>query len=192
MFLSESVFTLPRVPGILIFRDDSNENAFYAVAEHPRIAHAADGSPDFQLMLYGKRLGNHFECSGGVLSVTVSLGLTQEEQHNLKKALAQDPANGVPQPVVSGLHWTSAKTSLTGPAGISNTTQPSLIGDNRASFSLRLTAEQAKLAQEGRLSATIRYDTQLGLGLASTPMTFEGNLKLSGTDYETRTSRVEL
>ena len=177
----------------MLFRDDSNQSAFYAVSSKPRLARAADGTPEFSLMLYGKRHSGVFEPTGGVLSFTVSLGLSAQEERAVITALTERfsaSGPGAPPPKLQGIQWSSGETRLSGKSGISATSKPSLLGENRTSFSLRLNADQAKAAKAGDLSIEVCYETQVGL--AAVPMTFSGLLNLAEPGLAGKTTQVEM
>jgi hypothetical protein len=137
-----------------------------------------------------------------VLTLTLSLALTTAEQDILASVLARRVAQALPasaasdqttsagpKPSLLGLYWSSAKAVVRGPAGIVASTNASMFGDNRASFSVRLTSEQAKAANKGlRLEAA--YETTLGTSGA--PMRFEGSIDLGTAEFRDRISQTEI
>ena len=155
MLVPGGQFTVPGLVDVLIYPDDSSAESFYAVRARPRIARADDGTPEISLMLYGKREGNLFNPTGGLLSLTAALDLSPDEEKKvialLKERLAQamaDPRAPIPAPRLLGIHWLSGTAELLLGSKSVATGKPSMIGDNRCSFSVRLDAGQAKDFQQ--------------------------------------------
>lgn len=155
MLVPSGQFALPGLDDILIYPDDGSTESFYAVSARPRIARMDDGTPEISLMLYGKRQGHLFNPTGGLLSLTVSVGLSQGEEKRLiallKERLAKgmtDPRAPIPEPRLLGIRWLTGAVELLIHSKIVATEKPSMFGDNRCSFSVTLNAERAKQIQE--------------------------------------------
>jgi hypothetical protein len=148
-------FTLPGLDDILIYPDDSSPESFYAVSACPRIARTDDQTPEISLLLYGKRLNQSFEPTGGVFSLTVTIGLSKAEEKKalglLKERLANstvDPATPAPLPRLLSVHWLTGTCELLIGSKTVAREKPSMFGDNRCSFSISLSADQARLLQQ--------------------------------------------
>lgn len=75
-----SPITLPDLDDVLVYADDSRADAFYAMPARPGVAISDDGTADMQLILYGRKEGSEFHVTGGMLTLTTSLGLTPNER----------------------------------------------------------------------------------------------------------------
>jgi hypothetical protein len=165
----EGRFTLPELPGILIFPDDRLEQGFYAIPETPRVAVDGGGVPQISLMLYGRKKGTDFETTGGLLALTTTLQLTPAEEETLRRAMArhlaerQPPAPNAPAPAPQKLSpdWLDAEVLVRLLSGVELQGKPSMSGANVCSFQLKLTADQAKALQKawkgGLDGASISY-----------------------------------
>lgn len=149
----EGRFTLPALPGVLIFPDDRMPGGFYAIPEAPRIAVDGGGTPQINLMLYGRKgTGGVFEPTGGIVSLTTTLELTPAEDETLRRAMArrlaeQDPpVPGAPQKLSP--EWLDAEVTVHLISGFDLQGKPSMTGANVCTFQHKLTADQAKALQK--------------------------------------------
>jgi hypothetical protein len=189
-------FTVADVPGVWIFPDDGDAAGFYALPAAPRIALDEAGRPQLGLVLYGKTSRGSFVANGGILTLTTSLGLTEDEgrtlipilSRRLASAAAGDAAatGGAEAPEPTG--DTSAVAAL--PAahllaadavaaevevrlaeGVALTGAASLGADFRCSFNLKLDAAQARSLQSawdaGLSEAQLSYRLSLRPGPSS-------------------------
>ncbi len=155
MLIPGGQFTLSGLDDILIYPDDGSAESFYAVPAKPRIARRDDGAPEISLLLYGKRKGQPFDPTGGVFSLTVSIGLSKEEEGKLVALLKQrlaksitDPTAPIPIPRLLAMHWLDGTCELLIQSKIVATERPSMFGDNRCSFSMSLSEVQARWLQQ--------------------------------------------
>ncbi|HYG61366.1 MAG TPA: hypothetical protein VEL74_02190 [Thermoanaerobaculia bacterium] len=146
-------FTLPGLPGVLIFPDDHLAGGFYALPEVPRVALDGGGAPQISLMLYGRKgAGGAFEATGGILSLTTTLELTPEEDEAIRSEMArrlaaQDPpVPGRPQKLSP--EWIDTEVTVHLIPGFDLKGKPSMTGGNLCSFQHKLTADQAKELQK--------------------------------------------
>lgn len=82
-----SPIALPNFADVLLYADDVQADAFYAIPARPRIALDDDGRPDVQLTLYGHKEGTDLHVTGGLLTMTTALGLTADERIAVRAAL---------------------------------------------------------------------------------------------------------
>jgi hypothetical protein len=150
MLVAEKPFTLPDFPNVIIYPDDSRIEVFYAIPGRPRVARGDDGNPEASLFVYGKGRGPEFVPAGAILTVTVALELTLEEQAKVKsllsKKLALEASGPAPTPELVPIHWTDSEVELRVAGTILRQTS-SMMGDNRASFSSKLDGTQAKAVE---------------------------------------------
>lgn len=145
-------FTLPELPGVLVFPDDRLETGFYAIPEVPRVAVDDGGAPQISLMLYGRKKGAELEITGGLLALTTTLQLTPAEEETLRRAMPRKlaelhpPAPDAPPPVPQRLspEWLEAEVMVRLIPGLELQGKPSMTGTNVCSFQLKLAAGQAK------------------------------------------------
>ena len=153
------------LPDVLVFPDDASDKLFYASSARPRVARDADGKPEINLLLYGKKSGGSFVPSGGVLTATVSLALSPSEEQRLSELLPQ----------IVPVAWLEGEVEFRPAPNISSTQMPSLFGDNRCSFSVRLSAEQAAAIgpewERGLPNSMVVYKVRAQAGPASSSQT---------------------
>ena len=180
--------SLAELPDVLVFPDDSSDRLFYASSAKPRLARDDDGRPEINLLLYGKKTGGSFVPSGGALTATVSLALTPAEERRLGELL--------PQSQIVPVAWLEGEVEFRPTAGVSSTQMPSLFGDNRCSFSIRLSAEQATAVgpewERGMPSSMVVYKLRVQAGPASFSQTRFTSTFDTMTFSHTATSRSPL
>jgi hypothetical protein len=186
-------FTVTDVPGVWIFPDDGDAAGFYALPAAPRIALDEAGRPQLGLVLYGKTSDGSFVANGGILTLTTSLGLTEDEGRTLIPILSRRLAGPAPEDArptgdaavpgdtsavaaLPAAHLLAADVAaaevevrlvddvvLTGAA--------SLAADFRCSFSSKLGAAQARSLQSawdaGLSGAHLSYELTLRAGPSS-------------------------
>ena len=181
------------LPDVLLFGDDSSDRMFYASSAKPRLVRDADGKPEINLLLYGKKSAGSFVPSGGVLTATVSLALTPIEERRLGELL--------PQSQIVPVAWLEGEVEFQPSTNISSTQMPSLFGDNRCSFSVRLSEEQAAAIgpewERGLPNSMVVYKVRVQAGPASFSQTrftstFDSTAGGSTAFSHTSTSRSPL
>jgi hypothetical protein len=133
-------FTLPGMPGVLLFPDDRLETGFYAIPETPRVAVDDGGTPQISLMLYGRKKGTELEVTGGLFALTTTLELTPAEEEALRRAM---PGKQRLSP-----EWLEAEVKVRLLPGLELAGKPSMTGANVCSFQRKLAAGEAKNLQK--------------------------------------------
>jgi hypothetical protein len=183
-------FTLPELPGVLVFPDDHLETGFYAIPEVPRVAVDDGGTPQISLMLYGRKKGTELEVTGGLLALTTTLRLTPAEEETLRRAMPQKlaelhpPAPDAPPPVPQRLspEWLEAEVKVQLIPGLELQGKPSMTGTNVCSFQSKLTADQAKDLQKAWKDGLRDAKTSYRLAVRAAPRagsTYEMTSQLS-------------
>jgi hypothetical protein len=185
------------LPDVLVFGDDSSASLFYASSGRPRLVRDSDGKPEINLLLYGKKSSGSLVPSGGVLTATVSLEMTPSEEQRLADLLRQRTA----APQVVPVAWLEGEVEFRPAANLSAIQVPSLFGDNRCSFSVRLSAEQAAAIgpewEKGLPNSMVVYKLRVQAGPASFSQTrftstFDSTAGGSTAFSQTSTSRAPL
>jgi len=184
MLIQDGQFTFPDFSGVFVYPDDRRENAFYAIPQQTRIARDSGGKPEISLMVYGKGHGPSFVPTGAVFTLTVSLELTSDEENKLRSLLSAKLADAELVPV----QWTAGEVELQVAGGLSLTQKPSMMGDNRCSFSSRLDASQAKALEEawaqGSSGLHVAYDMQTATAREPTSrMEYTASTSVGGESY---------
>jgi hypothetical protein len=176
MLDGDHVITLPALPDILVFPDDESSSSFFAISAKPRLARDETGEKQISLLIYGKRIGGTFNPTGGILSLTVSLGLWTEEEETLLAELKRylmrsspaDSSAPPPTPILLGFPWVAGTVTLSLTPDTTATGQPSMTGDNRCSFNIKLNAAQAKAISaawgDHLRDSSVRYETSVHVG----------------------------
>ena len=85
------------IAGCSVFRDDTDALAFYVMPQSPRIATDENGRPIFSLVQYRRDVAQLSEeerrtrLGGGLLTLSVELSRTPEEDAQIRETLANDP-----------------------------------------------------------------------------------------------------
>lgn len=80
-----------------VFRDDTDVLAFYAMPQSPRVALDENGKPIFSLVQYRRDVSQLTEeerrtkLGGGLLTLSVELTLTEDEEQEIRRSIAADP-----------------------------------------------------------------------------------------------------
>lgn len=80
-----------------VFRDDTDVLNFYAMPQSPRVAMDENGKPIFSLVQYRRDVAQLSEeerrtkLGGGLLTLSVELTLTEDEEKEIRRTLAADP-----------------------------------------------------------------------------------------------------
>ncbi|WP_456846238.1 hypothetical protein [Cellulomonas sp. P5_C6] len=132
------------VPGaVRAWRDDTDAGRVWACAAGPRWVVAPDGGPDVSLVLYRRGTG---PVEGGTATLGVDLALTAAERDAVVRA-ATPPATRErptpPPPVLAPPEWLTGTVRIDLADGVTASTAPSLLGDNRATVVLTLDATSA-------------------------------------------------
>ena len=181
-------FTLPELPGVLVFPDDRLETGFYAIPEVPRVAVDDGGTPQISLMLYGRKKGTKLEVTGGLLALTTTLQLTPAEEETLRRAMPRKlaelhpPAPDAPPPVPQRLspEWLESEGKVQLIPGLELQGKPSMTGTNVCSFQSKLTADQAKDLQKAWKDGLRDAKTSYRLAVRAAPR--------AGSTYEVRSA----
>lgn len=180
-----------RIGDFTLYRDVTRANGaraltstFYALADVPRLAVAADGGPDFQFWWYRRALGSTpgatdgLVAAGGLLVATIDLGPTADERTQLRRDVAarcqidggESAVNLLPMPFVSGTVTLSFAGDAPGAPGRTARVVPaSLVGTQQAAFALDLDADEAALLGDA-------IDKELRILHATYDMVFEYHL----------------
>lgn len=90
-------FTVPGVEHVTIFNDDQDSQLFYMVPELPSLLKREDGSPSFSLISFARDFTlladkasalPTAETEGGLLQLTTSLEVSQEDQQRIRTYIA--------------------------------------------------------------------------------------------------------
>jgi hypothetical protein len=147
---------------VVVFGDDRDPAAVYALAAAPRIARDEQGRPELSLVLYGARgADGRFEARGGLVSLTTTTGIEPAEERAVLDARARRAAPGS-APTRRSADFTEGRVSVRLTPDVSLEGAPSLVGDNRCSFSVRLDRDPAVALRSawdrGLPDASIRYE----------------------------------
>jgi hypothetical protein len=176
MLVPDGQFSFSQLPGLYLYPDDSSPSSFYAIPAKPRIASRDDGKPEISLMIRTQKINNQTEVTGGFLTLSISVGISKQEEASLlgllSCKLAQDaPPDAdqpLPQPRLLAWNWLSTAVDLTVGGKTNVAGQPSMMGDNRSAFSINLNADQAKALykswQQGKLDLSARYQLKVQAG----------------------------
>jgi hypothetical protein len=133
---------------VLVWADTDGPDVVWALPASPRPAMAADGQPDFSLMLYRRGAGS--PPDGGQLTLTVDLALTARERAvvaDAADALRPRPADRDAPPLppveVRTPSWNEATVHAELVPGLTADGRPSLMGDNSCLMALQLDAAAA-------------------------------------------------
>ncbi|QJP16072.1 hypothetical protein G3545_21965 [Starkeya sp. ORNL1] len=166
LYLDQPIGT---IEGLAIFRDHADDSLFYYASERPRLARN-DGVPELVFLVYQRDITDNpnltpdakQQLGGGFLAFTVDLSVDQGQLDEVKKKLAAFAGGTVKLAAVPYRKGTvrlsitkdvaEAPGSTEAPGQmffeeIYGTTKPSLIGDNRATFGVRLDHEGALLME---------------------------------------------
>ena len=121
MLVPDGQFSFSQLPGLYLYPDDSSPTSFYAIPYKPRIASRDDGKPELSLMIRTKKINNQTEVTGGFLTLSISVGISKEEETTmlglLSRKLAQDAPTDAdqppPQPRLLAWNWLSSVVDRT-------------------------------------------------------------------------------
>ena len=147
MIIVEGRFELPGLSDVWIYPDDRTESGFYAIPAHPRVAVDSQGKPEISLVLYGRGKASDFEATGGIFTMTVCLGLSSEQGKTAISLLARR-LGSTARPQLLSPDWQQGEVELQLDRDLTWREKPSQVGDNRCSFNVKLSAEQAKSLRE--------------------------------------------
>jgi len=176
VLVPDGQFSFSQLPGLYLYPDDTLPASFYAIPAKPRIASRDDGKPELSLMIRTKKINNQTEVTGGFLTLSISVGISEEEQtsllgllsHKLAQDAPPDADQPAPQPRLLAWNWLSSVVDLTVGGKTNVAGQPSMMGDNRCAFSINLNADQAKSLykswQQGKLDLSARYQLKVQAG----------------------------
>lgn len=189
-------FTVPGVEHVTIFNDDQDPKLFYMVPELPSLLKREDGTPSFSLISFARDFTlladkasalPTAETEGGLLQLTTSLEVSQEDQQKIRSYLAGDGGR-IPRPRLSGKRILLMRAGAPGgdiklsyptwvdgtvafhlfPSGgetfvkaLEGSEKPSLVNSNLASYTALLGQEGLRLirnaVEEGWSPGTINY-----------------------------------
>jgi len=114
---------------VLAFADATDPLVVWACAAAPRLS-TADGRPEFDVLAYGRGDGEH---EGGQVSLSTTLGLTEERLNRIAGTLALPAPPGAdtgPRPRVLSPQWLSGAVTVQLADGVELAGNPSLSGAN--------------------------------------------------------------
>ena len=190
-------FAVPGVEHVTVFHDDQDPNLFYMVPELPSVLTRDDGNPSFTLISFARDFTlladkasalPTAETEGGLLQLTTTLEVSQEQQQAIRAYIAGG-MDGLPRPRLSGRRllllrdgpaageiklsyptWVDGKVGFhLFPSGgdtfvkaLEGSEKPSLVASNLASYTALLGQEGLRLirsaVEEGWSPGTINYD----------------------------------
>ncbi|MBO0982000.1 hypothetical protein [Microbacterium sp. SD291] len=190
-------FTVPGVDHVTVFYDDQDSDLFYMVPELPSILAREDGTPAFTLISFARDFTlmadkasalPTAETEGGLLQVTTSLEVSQEDQEKIRDYIAGG-MDARPRPMLRDRRimllreaaaprkvklsyptWVDGKVAFhLFPSGgetfvkaIEGSEKPSLVASNLASYTALLGQEGLRLIrnsiEDGWSPGTINYD----------------------------------
>lgn len=190
-------FNVPDVDHVTVFHDDQDPDLFYMVPELPSILAREDGTPAFTLISFARDFSlmadkasalPTAETEGGLLQVTTSLEVSQEDQKKIRAYIAGG-MDSTPRPMLQGKRimlmrrtagarnvkltyptWVDGKVGFhLFPSGgdtfvkaIEGSEKPSLVASNLASYTALLGQEGLRLIrnsmEDGWSPGTINYD----------------------------------
>lgn len=199
MLVPDERFAFSELPGVVLYPDDSSQASFYAIPASPRIATRDDGKPEISLMIRTKKINNQTEVTGGLLTLSTSVGLSRAEEKSVLDLLArklareQPPGSTEPPPAprILACNWMSGIVDLTVAGKTSVCGQPSMMGDNRCAFSMNLGADQAKTLykswQQRKVGLSVRYQLKVQAGPpAQARAQFSGSHTATSDAYTSR------
>lgn len=157
--------------GLMVYRDHANPRLFYYMSERPRISKTAQGRPEMSLIKYKRDLTDNpaFDptqtksLGGGLFTFTVDLGVDASVLSAVRSELSRRVSGEInlsPIQFRGGTVRLSTTKKATEEEGggassgfaffeeVLGATVPTLLGDNRAVFSIVLTQEGATLIEE--------------------------------------------
>lgn len=161
---------LPDFPQADVYRDHERPLTYYAVPAAVTVAVDDRGRPECRLTIYMKRQDGRPVPSGGQVSLTTVLGLSDQEIADITDAIevsltpAADGPAPAPRPSIQllGPDWIGGRVVVALAGSFTLTGQPSLSGRNRCALVTSLTAETALLVREewmrGLPGAIITYE----------------------------------
>jgi hypothetical protein len=187
---------VPGIPSVLVYPDDQIAGRLYSFPDCPRIALDDKQRPQMRLVLYGKQEDLQFQITGGLVTVTTSLGLYESERMRLSAALQARLKRENPGAVLTWAQmiWTKGQCHFSLTKDIHLTSNPSLFGDNSCVFHISLNEATARNLEQawrnGLPGAYVRYELT-----AQTPpvqFLFEGKLNTASYDLSSLISHVTL
>ena len=200
---------LPELPDVIVYRDDGEPARFYALPRRPRFAVDETGVPLVKLLVYGQGDGADFQAVGGIVSLTVAMQLTPEEERQVLASLSTElagrgPAAGAPSPELAGINWLDGDVTVTIVPEMNLVGKPSLFAANACALSANLDAVTVRRVlgawTEGlpdgfvnyRLATRARVGTPHGSSSApaTVQLNFDGPLNSRGDDLARLVSTV--
>jgi hypothetical protein len=191
-------------PDLLIYGDHERSRTFYLLPAGPAVEVDDTGRPQARVLLYLKRQDGVRRPAGGQVSLSTLLATSAGDLERVRLAIeasltlpAASPGRAEPRFAIELLspEWISGHVTVVLVEGLVLSGQPSLIGDNRCSMTLGLTAEQAAALRDawtGRLpKGAIVYDMVMRVASTTTAVgavvthAAEAGSRESGTRSET-------
>jgi hypothetical protein len=144
--ISDDQEGLPKVDGILLYKDTINPNTFYYSSTRPSIGMRGGGF-EFTLLQYLQPI----DGQAAVLSFVVDLEPSADDLKELCRVLQQKTPQAKPTPIP----WTSGTVAATIINGTPVHGTPSLIGRNSAVISVGLSDDQLQLLKTSVEKATL-------------------------------------
>jgi len=161
------------IPGVIVYRDHQDLGQFYYISEVPRIS-MVNGSPALSFVKFRRDITDNVDfqegdsLGGGILNFTVDLAVTEDELDDIRKEIPDhfddvpDNIRLAPVTVRDGSVRLSVMRDAADAEGASpdaprglqlfeevhGSTKPSLIGDQRATFTVMLNREMATAMEQ--------------------------------------------
>lgn len=161
------------IPGVIVYRDHQDPGQFYFISEVPRIARN-NGVPALSFVKFRRDITDNVDfqegdsLGGGILNFTVDLALTEDELDDIRREIPRafenvpDKIRLAPVSVRDGsVRLSVMRDSADDPAApaeaprglrlfeeVYGSTKPSLIGDQRATFTVTLNREMATAMEQ--------------------------------------------
>ena len=205
-------FSVPGVEHVMVYHDDQRDDLYHIVPELPSILRRENGTPSFNLISFARDfslLANEAselptaETEGGLLQLTTSLEVTEEDQKKIRAYIAGG-MSGALRPMFRGRALTLARqaparniklsypTWVDGavhfylfPSGgdtfvkaLQGSEKPSLVSSNLASYTALLGQEGLRLIrnsiEDGWSPGTINYDVSFVARIPNLSVTVKG------------------
>lgn len=161
------------IPGVIVYRDHQDLGQFYYISEVPRIS-MVNGIPALSFVKFRRDITDNVDfeegesLGGGILNFTVDLAVTERERERIRDAIPDhfenvpDEIRLAPVTVRDGTVRLSVMRDAADAEGASpdaprglqlfeevhGSTKPSLIGDQRATFTVMLNREMATAMEQ--------------------------------------------
>jgi hypothetical protein len=155
--------------GVLVYADHIDPARVWALPAAPHLQRSSDGKPAISLLVYTR--GANHAPSGGQLTLTVNLGLSDEKLAAIgawvehARGVATDSGSS-PTPIsVAVPTWLSGEVRLELVNGVGATGRPSLLADNACALVVAFDEQHSREVldawNEGLPEASVTYSVQV-------------------------------